>query len=794
MPLPLPNLDDRRWQDLTQEALPLIPRYAPQWTDFNAHDPGVTIMELYAWLTESLAYRLNQVPDRFRWKFVELLGYARRGPLPGFSVIAFQRVPAGPSIHIPLGVEFASPQVSGPGSNPPPILFATTRALDLVEVTLSAVQVDDGSLTLRDYSRDASDGLPVTALGQDPQVGSSLYLGFDKVPLGSPVAVWLRFGGNKNGEAERRRLMEEAQAQKAACHAPGSGWPCSSAAPAVDSCSFAPTPVPPHHSAGVIWEVFAAGVWTALTAIPTAERPVAGEVADDTRSLTLNGLVEFNLPPAATRTSLGSVAASLFYLRVRLTQGAYDAPVVLDSFWPNAVAAVQRVPLHQTLSIAGTVLPLPGPPSPGSPISLQFSLSVDLTIQSITTEAPGTAGQPAFQFLNYVAPLAGAPGSITLELAIAGLGTAVPSQQAWIPGAPVQNRCLKLFTHDGTNWTEWKQVADFEASRRSDLAFTLNPESGLITCGDGEHGQVFPQSNTIVVTGFATLGAAGNIKRGAVSGLARSPLNNVLLSTLSAADQALLATLAANPAAAGNGEDSIVLTTLEGDAAAVVHAHERILDLANNARQLTLDQIPKSEVLALPAPTQAVTSLDTERIALAVPGTVVARARAWTDTDPNLPGLHATGVVTIVILPDMPVPEPMPSAGLIAAVKRYLDRRRVVCTRLEVAAPVYVVITVSATVQLLVGASRSAVQAAILAALDNFLSPLTGGPAGLGWPFGRFVYRAEILHLLANVPGVDHVNSMTLSADQGKPQCGDIALCPTFLGASGPHAIQVVNS
>ena len=264
MPLPLPNLDDRRWQDLTQEALPLIPRYAPHWTDFNAHDPGITIMELYAWLTESLVYRLNQVPDRFRWKFVEFLGYARRGPLPALAVISFQPVPVGPSIHIPLGVEFASAEVTAPGSTPTTIVFATTRALDLAEVTLSAVQVDDGTGTLRDFSRDASDGLPITALGQDPPVGSALYLGFDKVPLGSPMAAWLRFGGNKSGEAERQRLIEEALAQKAACQAPGAGWPCGSPGPAVETCSFAPTPIPPHHSARVVWEVFVGGLWDCI--------------------------------------------------------------------------------------------------------------------------------------------------------------------------------------------------------------------------------------------------------------------------------------------------------------------------------------------------------------------------------------------------------------------------------------------------------------------------------------------------------------------------------------------------
>jgi|ERR1700728_964846 hypothetical protein len=134
-----------------------------------------------------------------------------------------------------------------------------------------------------------------------------------------------------------------------------------------------------------------------------------------------------------------------------------------------------------------------------------------------------------------------------------------------------------------------------------------------------------------------------------------------------------------------------------------------------------------------------------------------------------------------MILPGMPAAEPQPSPGLMAAVKRYLDRRRVICTRVEVAAPTYVVITVTASAQALTGASATVVQSGILAALANFLNPLTGGPAGLGWPFGRSVYNAEILQLIANVPGVDHVNSMSMTADSGTPQCGDIMICPMFL-------------
>src|SRR5580698_10220888 len=113
MPLPLPNLDDRRWQDLTQEAIPLIPRYAPGWTDFNTHDPGITLMEMYAWLSESLVYQLNQVPDRFTWKFLSFIGYPKQGPKAAHTVLAFQPVPAGSPIPIPPGTQFSGTAASG---------------------------------------------------------------------------------------------------------------------------------------------------------------------------------------------------------------------------------------------------------------------------------------------------------------------------------------------------------------------------------------------------------------------------------------------------------------------------------------------------------------------------------------------------------------------------------------------------------------------------------------------------------------------------------------------------------
>lgn len=74
MPIPLPSLDDRDFDDLVGEALSLIPVLLPEWTDHNPSDPGIVLVELLAWLTEMQLFRVNQIPAANTLKFLQLLG------------------------------------------------------------------------------------------------------------------------------------------------------------------------------------------------------------------------------------------------------------------------------------------------------------------------------------------------------------------------------------------------------------------------------------------------------------------------------------------------------------------------------------------------------------------------------------------------------------------------------------------------------------------------------------------------------------------------------------------------
>jgi predicted phage baseplate assembly protein len=159
---------------------------------------------------------------------------------------------------------------------------------------------------------------------------------------------------------------------------------------------------------------------------------------------------------------------------------------------------------------------------------------------------------------------------------------------------------------------------------------------------------------------------------------------------------------------------------------------------------------------------------------------------------PDFPCFSAPGMITVIVLPYLPHGQPMPSPGLLQAVNAYLRPRRVIGTRVEAVAPTYLDVAVQATVQSLTGSNRTSLQQAIVTALNSFLDPLIGGPAETGWPFGRDVYRSEIMKVIDAVPGVDYVASLALLADGGQAQCGNVCVGPITLVAAGTHQITVL--
>jgi hypothetical protein len=78
MPIPVPTLDDRTFEQLVAEGRSLIPRYSREWTNHNLSDPGIALLELFAYLTETTNFQLDQIPDASIAQFLQLIGICRQ--------------------------------------------------------------------------------------------------------------------------------------------------------------------------------------------------------------------------------------------------------------------------------------------------------------------------------------------------------------------------------------------------------------------------------------------------------------------------------------------------------------------------------------------------------------------------------------------------------------------------------------------------------------------------------------------------------------------------------------------
>ncbi len=190
MALPIPNLDDRRFQDLVNESKRMVQQKCPEWTDHNVHDPGVTLIELFAWMTDQVIYRLNRVPDRNYIKFLELIGVRLFPPTAARAPVTFWlSAPLPDTVRIPTGTVVATVRTETEDS----INFTTVGDLTIVPCSLQDVAtVAQGTHASPVWRKDAlgrGDGFP--CFSRVPAPGDALLVGLSEaVPA---CAVTLRF-------------------------------------------------------------------------------------------------------------------------------------------------------------------------------------------------------------------------------------------------------------------------------------------------------------------------------------------------------------------------------------------------------------------------------------------------------------------------------------------------------------------------------------------------------------------------------------------------------------------------
>ena len=268
----------------------------------------------------------------------------------------------------------------------------------------------------------------------------------------------------------------------------------------------------------------------------------------------------------------------------------------------------------------------------------------------------------------------------------------------------------------------WHEVATFARSGPRSRHYTLDRHAGEFRFGDGVNGLIPPagRDNVVVSSYRSGGGPQGNQSAGAVTQL-KTSIPYVASVT--------------NPEPADGGA-----------------AAEDIQGVLARGPQLLRNR------------RRAVTPDDYEWLAREIAGTRVARARALPGRDRALN--FAGGWVTLIVVPQGTERKLLPSAQLVRELEDGLASLSLATltgpapARINVIGPGYVPVECAAEVVTADPTAADAARRGALAAIDAFLHPLTGGPDGGGWEFGRNVYLSEIFAVLEAVPAVDHVRSL----------------------------------
>lgn len=204
--IPSPKLDDRTYQDIVDEAISLIPRYAPEWTNHNPSDPGITLLELAAWMSDLLIFRLNQVPEKNYVAFLNLLGIKLHAPRAAKALLQFKLVDGTAKQRVPKGSQVSTPQAGDDST----VTFETGRDLVVTNVQLDRAfsYFDDSYSDNSRYVNQSAEG-SFEVFGGAQRVERFLYLSDARFAgVGDSAVLRVFLGCPERGTRDLARMLE----------------------------------------------------------------------------------------------------------------------------------------------------------------------------------------------------------------------------------------------------------------------------------------------------------------------------------------------------------------------------------------------------------------------------------------------------------------------------------------------------------------------------------------------------------------------------------------------------------
>ena len=474
MPLPSPILDDRSYQQLRDELIRRIPVYAPEWTDHNASDPGITLIELFAFLGENLLYRFNQIPDATKLAFLRLLQIPLRPATPARAMVTLTSTDStGSSVLVPIGSQVMAGSV-------PFDSFNEVSAWPL-EVTVigKIVAPEPDAPDEKEFAQASIDARGGIKQGEkaayyknqtvpgDPSALDAVAVDF--ATAAGPVdfqksvdgAIWIAV---LQTAITKINLLGGAQLSL--------GFVPDPVVPSIDQISMCPGLGSTDNGAEMIWDA-STGVLDSNGQPTFTTIKVEG---DTTRGLAGQGVVQLRLPDHIT------------------TLGVFTPPDPdlegTDSFPPQIED--QQLAQNVIFWLRGTRR------DPSRPLGKLLFVGINATEVVQMIKAP----------TEFV-----------------GTGNASASQTYKLVHKPAIVGTTRIQVEEISGWTDWESLDGFEDSNEGSRHYVLDPEAGTITFGNGVRGRAPQIGERIRAVEYRYGGGTeGNVGANAISQVAGVPL------------------------------------------------------------------------------------------------------------------------------------------------------------------------------------------------------------------------------------------------------------------------------
>lgn len=485
MPILPPVLDDRNFTDLVDEAISRIPAHTPEWTNPREGDPGRTIVELFAWLTDTLLYRANLIPERQHLAFLRLLGEQMRPARAARGLV---------TVSIDKD-DYTGAQHLAPLATLGPIPFETRGELTLLPVCGDCYY--KRPLTTRETSQLAPvvrDLRQIYSVRATPYVTTPVFVGgaadptgYDLVSRSLDRCLWIALLGPKGATPA---MLDEVRATLGA-RTDGSQYLLSigvlptTEVPAL-SDDIGPRPPVPH-----VWE-------TTMLSGGVLEYHALDRVSDTSAGLTQPGVLRLALPSTSPERTL---AAPDNDVRRAVDAGVGDRPPRLDD--PDSAARlVTWIRLRPTTRM--------------SALSLSWVGVNAVEIDHRTT----------------------------VKDRVVGVSDGSANQEMALPARSVEAESLVVQVDEaGRGFLTWQRIDDLLLAGRDDAVYTLDEEAGTIRFGDGVRGRVPEGGRRVRVAMMRSGGgAAGNVPPRTLKTISAFDLRGVPVTLPLKVDQAVATT------------------------------------------------------------------------------------------------------------------------------------------------------------------------------------------------------------------------------------------------------------